>query len=83
MKVSELLVKAPMVRVPKAHNLAEVSWVDGYMLVRFQFRGQLYCFGPDIPKEEYDKIMRVPFPDKIFVSAIKNKYKVYKVPSAS
>jgi hypothetical protein len=80
MKVSELLVKADWKRNPKARNLAEFAWVDGYMLVRFQLRGQLYVFGPEIPQNEEEKILKNPFPDRIFTTNIKNKFKCFKVP---
>jgi hypothetical protein len=83
MKVSELLVKSTPQRVPKGRNLAELSWADGYLLVRFQLRGQLYIFGPSIPEVEFDKLMRSPFPDSLFQKNIKSKFKSYKVPSAN
>jgi len=82
MKVSELLVKSAPQRVPKARNLAELSWADGYLLVRFQLRGDLYVYGPNIPQVEFDKLMRSPFPDSLFQKTIKAKFKCYKVPSA-
>ena len=80
MKISELLAKATPQPVTRAKNLGTIAWVDGYMVVRFRGRDQLWVYGPDIPEVEKDKILRVPFPDRQFTQAVKSKYKAYKVP---
>ena len=79
MKVSELLAKAAMQPVPKARNLLLIGWADGYMPVRFRSKPTIWIYGPAIPEVERDKIIRVPFPDRQFNCAIKNKYQCFKV----
>lgn len=81
MKVSQLLINAVWKRNPRARNLAEFAWVDGYLLVRFQLRGQLYVFGPNLDPEEESKLLKNPFPDRLFQTNIKSKCKCFKVPS--
>lgn len=65
--------------VPKARNLSAIAWKDGYMLATFRGHLDLYIYGPDIPQAEYDKVMRNPYPDRIFTTCIKNKFKCHKV----
>ena len=79
MKVSDLISRTVPQFVTKAHNLDQIGWCDGYLLVRFRGRSTLYVFGPNIPECEYDKIMANPFPDRIFTTNIKNKYRCHKV----
>lgn len=79
MKVSEIVINAEPHPVPKAKNLYRVGWHLGYMVVQFKGRKDLYIFGPDIPEAEQDKILKNPFPDRIFTTNIKNKYKCHKV----
>ena len=81
MKISELLDGMEMVLVAKAHNLARIGWKDGYLLVEFQGRPHRWVYGPNIPEAEKDKILRVPFPDKLFTTNIRNRYKSYKIGS--
>lgn len=78
MKVSELVSKAEMFHLPKARNLRDVGWADGYMLVRFRSKPTLWIYGPDIPAEELPKLLRVPYPDKLFTQNIKNKFRCHK-----
>ena len=80
MKVSELLAKATPQPVTRAKNLGTIAWVDGYLLVKFRGRSTLYIFGPKIPECEFDKIMANPFPDKLFSTNIRAKYRSFKVP---
>jgi len=70
-----------MTPLPKARNLDCIGWTDGYLLVRFKGRSDRYIYGPDIPQEEYDKLLRVPYPDRIFTSNISKKFKCHKVGS--
>jgi hypothetical protein len=77
MRVPELLAKVEMRPVSKARNLREIGWADGYMVVRFQTSTWIY--GPNIAEVERDKLHRVPYPDKLFTTNIKNKYRAYKV----
>ena len=65
--------------VPKAKNLDFISWTDGYMMVRFKGRPERYLYGPSIPEDEKDKILRVPYPDRQFKLGIQNKYRCHKV----
>lgn len=80
MKVSDLISRTVPQFVTKAHNLDRIGWCDGYLLVRFRGRSTLYIFGPNIPECEYDKIMANPFPDKLFSTNIRAKYRSFKVP---
>lgn len=66
MKVSELLAKATMQPVPKARNLSHLGWADGYLLVRFKGRGTLYIYGPKVAEDTVDRLLKVPYPDKLF-----------------
>ena len=66
MKVSELLAKTEMQAVPKGKNLFKIGWADGYLIVRFKGRSKLYIYGARIAEEERDKLLRVPYPDKLF-----------------
>lgn len=79
MKVSEILTNAPQFPVPKARNLGTVGWWNGYMTVKFRGRDTWYIFGPAIPESELLKIVKNPFPDRLFTTNIKNKYKCHKV----
>ena len=83
MKVSELLSKATPQPVTRAKNLGTIAWVDGYLVVRFRGRPDQYVFGPNIAEAERDKILKNPFPDRIFTTNIKNKFQCYKVPRAA
>jgi hypothetical protein len=78
-KVSELISRTVPKPVTKGRNLDQVGWCDGYLLVRFRNRSTLYIFGPDIEEVERDKLLRSPYPDKLFTTNIKNKYKCHKV----
>jgi hypothetical protein len=52
-------------------NLEAAGWCDGVLRVRFRGRDTMYdYFG--VPEEEFQKILRVPFPDRQFTSRIKN-----------
>ena len=82
MKVSELLSKAEMTPVHRGRNVKQVGCVDGYFLVRFH-TGALWVYGPNVPDGECEKLLRVPYPDKLFTINIKNKFKAYKVQSAA
>lgn len=83
MKVSEVLAKADMRPVPRAKNLGRIGWADGYMPVRFRGKPTIWIYGPDIPEAERDKILRVPFPDKLFSTNIRAKYRCHKVEVAA
>ena len=83
MKVSELLSKATPQPVTRAKNLGTIAWVDGYNVVRFRGRPDQYVFGPNIAEVERDKLLRSPFPDKLFTQTIKGKFQCYKVPRAA
>ena len=78
MKVSDLISRTVLQFVTKAHNLSQVGWCDGYLLVRFRGRSTLYVFGPDIAEAEFDKILKNPYPDALF-SKLKKHWSCYKV----
>lgn len=65
--------------VSKAHNLHFIGWTNGYVMVEFRGKPDRYIYGPDIPRSEVDKVLRNPYPDRIFETCIKRKYKCYKV----
>ncbi len=79
MKVSEIFTNANMKPVPRAKNLDQIGYCDGYLLVRFKGKPTLWIYGPNISAVEVDKILRVPYPDKLFSTNIRSKYKVFKV----
>lgn len=79
MTISELLANATPVSVTKGKNLSMIGWHGGYLVVRFRGRPTQWIYGPGIPEEEFSKIMRVPYPDKLFTSNIKNKYQCHKI----
>ncbi len=57
----------------KGRNLVLIGWLDGSMYATFASGPRLYKY-PHAPEEELAKILRNPFPDKIFHSNIKSKY---------
>ncbi len=73
MRTSELLAKVEMVPVSKARNLGEIGWADGYLVVRYKGRPTLYVYGPAIAEAERDKLLKVPYPDKL-INQLKAKY---------
>ena len=79
MKASEILANAPQFPVAKARNLGTVGWWAGYFTVKFKGRPTWYIFGPNVPEAELLKIVKNPFPDRIFTTNIKNKYQCHKV----
>ena len=74
-------MKFDLVSVPKAKNLHLIAWTDGYVMVQFKGKPDRWIYGPAIPQDEVAKILRVPYPDKIFTSNIRNKYRAHKVGS--
>ena len=65
--------------VPKAKNLDQIGWSGGYMLVQFKGRPTRYVFGP-VAEKDFEKILRVPYPDKLFVQLRdKNQWQCHKV----
>lgn len=83
MKVSEIVTNAEPHPVIKARNLSSIAWHSGYLVVKFKGRSTLYIFGPNIPEAEQDKILANPFPDRLFTTNIKNKYRCHKVEHAA
>ncbi|MDE2099422.1 MAG: hypothetical protein KGL39_19375 [Patescibacteria group bacterium] len=79
MKIADLIRKSPLTRVYMANNLHSAGWSDGYLVVRFNGKPTLYIYGPNIPEAERDKLFRSPYPDKLFETNIRNKYKCHKV----
>jgi len=69
----------PIHTVTRGKNLHRIAWTDGYMLVQFRGRDDRYVFGPSIPASELDKILRNPYPDRLFTTNIKNKFRCHKV----
>ena len=72
-------MKFDLQSVPKAKNLDRIGWSNGYVLVQFKGRPDRWIYGPAIPQDEVAKILRVPYPDKIFTTNIRNKYRAHKV----
>lgn len=79
MRVSEIIIGAGSTRVPKGRNLDRIGWFSGYLVVQFKGRSDRWIYGPDVPSEEMAKILRVPYPDSIFTTNIKNKFRCHKV----
>lgn len=83
MTTSEVIANAGMRIVSKGRNLFRVGWHAGYMVVEFRRGDALWVYGPQIPEMERDKLLRTPYPDKLFNGNIKAKYKAFKVQHAS
>lgn len=66
MKVSDILLNADMQMVHKARNLHAIGWHEGYLVVRFRGRDKLYIYGPEIAENTKDRLLHVPYPDKLF-----------------
>jgi hypothetical protein len=78
MKVSEIFTNANMKPVPRAKNLDQIGYCDGYLLVRFKGKPTLWIYGPNISAVEVDKILANPFPDSLFYKVIRAKYRAHK-----
>jgi hypothetical protein len=68
--------------VTRGRNLEQIGWNAGYVLVQFRGRPAQYVFGPAIPREHVEKILRVPFPDRQFELTIKKKFQCKKIGDA-
>lgn len=79
MTTTELLSNTEMHLVPKGRNLHAIGWHNGYMVVIFKTSRDRWVYGPQIPEVEKDKLLRVPYPDKLFTGNIKAKFNAYKV----
>jgi hypothetical protein len=66
MKASDLISRTVPKPVTKGRNLDQVGWCDGYLLVRFKGRGTLYIYGPAIDEDTVERLLKVPYPDKLF-----------------
>jgi KTSC domain len=58
-------------------NLEAAGWCDGVLRVRFR-EGRLYDYA-GVPEEEFKKLLRVPFPDRLFSTNIKAKFHCERV----
>ena len=72
-------MKFDLEHVLKAKNLDLIGWSGGYVLVQFKGRPQQWLYGPDIAEDEVAKVLRVPYPDKIFTLCIKNRFKCHRI----
>lgn len=68
-----------LAKVTRGRNLDLIGWNNGYMLVQFRGRSTQYVFGPGIPQDEHAKLLRSPFPDRLFQTNIKSKYQCAKM----
>ena len=66
----------PMV-ITKGRNLLRVGWRDGVLYATFTSGPKVYEY-PGVPHEEYFKLTRSPFPDKLFFTNIKGKFEAAK-----
>ncbi len=78
MKVSDLISRTVPQSVPRAKNLDQIGYCDGYLLVRFKGKPTLWIYGPNISAVEVDKILANPFPDSLFYKVIRAKYRAHK-----
>lgn len=53
-------------------NLVYVGWENGTMQVEFR-SGQRYHYG-GVPEDVKDKLLRSPYPDKLFSQIVRGKY---------
>ena len=72
-------MKFDLKHVLKAKNLDLIGWAGGYMLVQFKGRPTRYVFGPNISEAEFDKILVNPYPDRLFTTNIRNRFKCHKI----
>jgi len=75
MKVSEIIANANPQTVSRGRNLYKIGWYDGYLVVTFRGRDTIYIYGipgVGIPEVERDTLLRVPYPDALFINH-KNK----------
>ena len=72
-------MKFDLEHVPKAKNLDLIGWTGGYVLVQFKGRPARYVFGPDIAESQFERILRNPYPDRLFQLIIKNQFKCHKI----
>ena len=59
--------------LPKGRNLRRIGWHDGWLTVQFA-SGSTYRYGPGVEREVAEKLLRVPFPDKLFTQIVKDTY---------
>lgn len=67
----------------RRRNLISVGWQDHMLQVEFQ-GGRRYQHG-GVPREVKDKLLRSPYPDKLFQQIVRGKYvseRVYMPPVA-
>ena len=58
----------------KGRNVIACGWQDGILRVAFAGKeGATFWRYRGVPEAEFEKLKKVPFPDKIFHSAIKSK----------
>jgi hypothetical protein len=67
--------------VPKGKNLHLIGWNAGYLLVQFRGKPDRWIYGPDIPQERFEQLLRVPYPDSLFSKVIRGKFKSHKIGS--
>lgn len=65
--------------IKRGRNLARIGWHDGFLTVQFRGRHSVYEYGPGVPRERAEQLMRVPYPDKLFTQVIKDKFPCRKV----
>lgn len=53
-------------------NLVSVGWEHNILRVHFA-HGQTYQYG-GVPQDVRDKLLRVPYPDKLFSQLVRGKY---------
>lgn len=64
----------------KGRNLTAVGWRNGILRCVFERERNnisIYAYGDKenpVPKEEYLKLLKSPFPDKLFTQIVKSKY---------
>lgn len=68
----------------KGTNLIATAWKEGLLLCVFYRAGGNveYVFGDEdnpVPQEVKDKLVRSPFPDRLFTQIVKDKYPCRKV----
>jgi hypothetical protein len=52
--------------VPRGKNLYRVGWKAGLLTVQFRGRPTIYIYGPGVERKDAEKLLRVPYPDKLF-----------------
>lgn len=67
----EVYVPPVQMHRTRGHNLLYIGWDNGNLHCTFATSRGIF---KNVPEAEFDKLRKVPFPDKLFTQVIKGKY---------